>query len=266
MPTYKESRFPFLLGTTLNIVLIVAVLVYGSVESQRLSFGATTAARPVWEVLSFALLCGAAASATIEILKRVFGLRGVYQRRQARLWLDARGEGAYDALLYAMGTRSGAEQGTFNLPNEQLAALVSTAADAALSTAADTAPKDEEPTESGVPLLAALARMSSKEVIDAAGAMRTREPNPQEGRLAVTLAQQVRAGVDQLQITLGERWRRYVQSAAVWISGAYGIALARATVEPLTGEGRFVIAAVILGGPLAWLFRDLAAAVERARS
>jgi hypothetical protein len=276
-------RFALLFGIGANLALIGFALAYGAAHwtsASRAMAADESSTRAVWELLSFALLCGAASFATIEALKRILALRGYYQARQARLWLahrvydtlrssksldeaaeldDARGqlpwfgEAAWEEMLDAMGVEQDSVTRTFNLPNEQLAALVSSAADLTLNSG------------QGVHFAAALARMTPDDVYTASRAMRTRARDDDQTYPVAVVAQRIRSGVDQLQISLGERWRRYVQSAALWVAGAYGIALVHGRGFRAVDDGHLVLASVIIGGPLAWVLRDLTAVVERSR-
>jgi hypothetical protein len=140
----------------------------------------------------------------------------------------------------------------FNLPTEQLAAQVSAAADVALTTKK----------ESYAALLDALVGPLR---VDESEAKKDPRLSPEDEEMV--FAQRVRAGVDQLQISLGERWRTYIQGAALWIAGVYGIVLIHASSGSAEdrAEPRFVLAALLLGGPLTWLIRDITAVIERAR-
>ena len=80
------------------------------------------------------------------------------------------------------------------------------------------------------------------------------------------LARAARTGTDQLQIALGEQWGRAVQGAAVWVSGIWGIVLVEVTHFGAADRPAYVLAALLVGGPLSWMFHDLAAALERARA
>jgi hypothetical protein len=243
------------------------------------------------DVLWFALLCGLASLATIEILKRVFGLRGLYQRRQTELWLRGRtprnltSQDPFTELLDAMGVRvrasdtdsrmagpaSGDRNRVFNLPPTQLAAQVSAAADIALTTVQDerNAGNDRY-----------MALISS--LIGAVPSSRSKIARPSDSKAAQVRksntaavdseeadefedAQRTRAGIDQLHISLAERWRRYIQGAAVWVSGAYGIALTHAAHLASKSEPHYVLGALLLGGFFAWTIRDVTAVIERLR-
>jgi hypothetical protein len=125
----------------------------------------------------------------------------------------------------------GESKRVFNLPIEQLAGQIGAAADVALTARA------EHPA-----LISALAGEKAPEDSVA-------PPPSREDDAAYRLAQRVRAGVDQLQISVGERWRQYVQGGAIWISGLYGIGLTHAADHPVAAEPRYVLAALVLGGP-----------------
>jgi hypothetical protein len=69
---------------TANALLIAGVVVYGltHVDGEHLS-GASMSGQAS-NLLWFAILCGLGAAATIEVLKRILGFRGMYQLRQTR--------------------------------------------------------------------------------------------------------------------------------------------------------------------------------------
>jgi hypothetical protein len=77
------------------------------------------------------------------------------------------------------------------------------------------------------------------------------------------LAQRARAAIDSLQLSVGERWRRSVQASAVLVAGLAGLLIQLA--HPSDSRWLYVLSATLIGGPLAWTIRDLAAAIERWR-
>jgi hypothetical protein len=153
-------------------------------------------------------------------------------------------------LLVLMGSPDDDdERRLFNLPAGQLAAQIGLASDIAYGR-----PEDYRT------LILGLTRGTP--ALDAQSSGPPYEPNTD---LAFQVGQRIRTGVDQLQISLTERWRRYVQGAALWISGVYGIALVHAADFPSRTESRYVLAALVLGGSFAWIARDIAAVLERSR-
>jgi len=87
----------------------------------------------------------------------------------------------------------------------------------------------------------------------------------EEVELRLELAHLIRGGLDQLQVSIGERWRHYARATAAWLSGA--LALIMSYVVHLSPGVRTVsvLSALILGGFFSWLARDLVAVVERIR-
>lgn len=71
--------------------------------------------------------------------------------------------------------------------------------------------------------------------------------------------------LEQLQIRVGNRWRHYVRATAAWVAGALGLAIAYWGPGDVLVSRATPIAALAVGGFLAWLARDLTAAVERWR-
>ena len=125
-------------GST-NAVLIGLVVLYAiALAGGDVGFdGLRPVSDQIVDLMWFVMLCGLAAFATIEILKRIFGLRGLFQGSLTRTWLRDRGDAsgiAFLQLCRAMGSyRAPDTKRVFNLPTEQLAAQVSSAADRALT-------------------------------------------------------------------------------------------------------------------------------------
>jgi hypothetical protein len=224
----------------------------------------------VGELLLFALFCGLAAYATVEIIKRFFDVRGILQRRETMGWLMRRCPSARTAieakkeLLDSMGLVDAApaeERRIFNLPAEQLSAQISAAADLALM--------PRTLVSSRFRLLA--AALAGGVIGEHAVEPRPDEPGRPEPVFAewvkddAVLAQRVRAGIDQLQIALGDVWKTGVQGAAIWIAGLFGVALIQSNTFTHVAGGVYMVSSLVLGGPIAWAVRDLAAAAEHAR-
>jgi hypothetical protein len=248
---------PAVFAGWINIALIGFILVFSLVVAGgRIGFDdSRQVSEQTGDLLSFASLCGLSAFATIEILKRIFGLRGAFQERQTRNWLEQRymTDGfAFHQLLHAIGVAQPDDvRRVFNLATERLAAQISDAADRALA----------EPDDYG----ALLEALTGKSADHGAPDDKPGGTEADQRRAEFLRSQRVRTGIDQLQISLGERWRLYVQGAALWISGAYGIALIHASKVDDGAEARYVLAALLLGGMIAWIARDVVALVERAR-
>jgi hypothetical protein len=282
----RASRFDFRLPDVVNVVLIAIVLLYVLVrawreKSFRLQTGSISAQAS--DLLWFALACGLLSFATIESVKRLTPLRAMYHERITRQWLQTRFErirreptdgselkdrtesqttestdrtSPFQQLVAAMGIEPDDRRRVFNLPSEQLAAQISAAADLALTSEDDrytnflaSVTKDERdlPSEDREP--------SSENA----------PPPERDEEDELRRAQQARIGLDQLQVALRDRWRRYLWGAGLWISGAYGIGLAFAGHRETIEGPRHVLAALVLGGVVAAVARDLTAIVERLR-
>lgn len=163
----------------------------------------------------------------------------------------------------------------FDLPTEQLCAQIGIAADQAMSRPNDYAELLLALTgPAGLKRIDVLAPPSivfpDGQIVRERGREDLDEENtafePDENDMAYPLvAQGVRAGVDMLQISLGQRWRRGIQWSAVVVSGILGVIGAFLLGEPVTAQVLLGVSALVLGGSFAWLARDLVAIVERAR-
>lgn len=260
-------RLTWALTTAVAFGALLTQLIVG--EAPDLGSGAV--ADQVRDLLWFCLLCGVSAFATIEIIKRLTSVRGHIQLALAGEWLmtrlrvdDAKRlpyRAPLDELRDAVGTRgswprdrkdpapermSSDLERVFNLQTEQAVAQVSRAGDRALAD-----PKRFQSLLIG--LMQDVPRSLSRNEGD-----RERENSFHD-------AQRVAAGVDQLQIVLGEHWRRLAQGTAVWMSGAYGLGFAWAVGVTESALLYYELGALVIGGMLAWVVRDLYAVIERLR-
>ena len=246
------------------VAVAVGVLLTQLIVREAPDLGRGEVSDQVRDLLWFCLLCGVSAFATIEIIKRLTSIRGRIQLALASEWLRSRTSAgdAYelpsaallDELRDAVGA-SGSEwrgwkdlERIFNLQTEQAVAQVSRAGDRALAD-----PKRFQLLLMGLMQDAPRPRSVSKDERD------------QEREDAFHDAQRVAAGVDQLQIVLGEHWRRLVQGTAVWMSGAYGLGFAWAVGAAESSLLYYELGALLIGGMLAWVVRDLYAVIERLR-
>jgi hypothetical protein len=156
----------------------------------------------------------------------------------------------------------------FDLPTEQLCALLSTAADYALTSPHENAE-----------LLLAFSGPTGLGNIDRVAPPRglynnfwiDRSPaddetsDPHDDAALGMLAHSVRSGLDVLQASIGQQWSRAVRTWAVAISGVLGAVIVLFIRLSPPERILFALAALLLGGFFAWLFRDLTAVVERAR-
>ena len=207
---------------------------------------------------------------------------------------------AWADLLQAMGVQHRARDvlELFDLPIEQLAAQISAASDVALrapqeyerllvalvgehrrqdinklkaETGAAAAPIRDGGAEPHGPAFDPLRRRRRGRPPEP----RTEEPRGPEDRNRLldrldetrgAVAQQLQAGIDTLQVSVGQRWRRWIRTLALITTVAIaGLTLAQTTIHE-EAKAAFVLAALLLGGFFSWMTRDLVAVVERLRS
>lgn len=255
-----------------NLAALAALLVYAITRGAEagVDLHAGSVGAQVGDLLGFATLCGLLAYATVELVKRLTPVRASVNVAVVEEWLGwlefrysvvherhrlvAESHDAPERLfegdlrpllLGALGTRS--VRGTFDLPPERLVAQIATALDVALF----------EP-KLYAPLLAAVAGLP----LDAPDLPSDEDTEPLGGHEA----QQLRLSLDDLQTTLTQSWRGIIQGAVVWIAGAYGVLASFASGLSGTNQARYLLAALILGGPIAWAIRDLTAVIGRLRS
>ena len=202
------------------------------------------------QLVGIIVVSGISSMAIVQIFKSLLGLRGLYQERQLKQWFVQQPDGSsgYIEFRMALTAADASDRGIrylFDLPIDQLCAQVSGAADVALAS----------PAQFGA-FLRCLAGERAFSIDAGSGAEEDRQ---------IRLSHYVRAGIDQLQVSVGHRWRRYVRSAAVGLSGLIGIAIVEASLVPTRQRGLDILAALLVGGFVAWFARDVAALVERLR-
>lgn len=211
----------------------------------------------VQDLLWFAFLSALAAFATLELVKRLTRVRGLLQREAAYRWFKQRHALSDFRTLFAflrLDSRGQGGRQFFDLPAEQVAAQVSAAADAALlgrrrgllpTTWLGLEPEPPRPSK---------PRPRTE-------TSRVAEPEADE----LLDAQRVRTAIDQLQIAMGDTWRRYCQGTAFVLAAVYGVGFVRIGSVSGAEHPRYVIVGAIVGGAAAWVIRDLTAIIEKAR-
>lgn len=247
-----------------------------------------------WSLIGFAIVIGAASTATVQMLKQFLPVRAALQRQWVMQWIgdrcavealwadwlerqnipkegssakaisDAQSTAAAEELEAALlgGFAKQDLQHVFDLAIEHLCAQVSSAADFALS----------QP-ERYAELLLALAGPAKLESIDVLappvsvtdGHILRQRGKPDSDRPFAVLAEGTRAGIDLLQISVGQKWRRTVRASAVLLSGLFGAFGALLVHQSLSSRLLYTLAALVFGGFFAWVIRDLTAIAERLR-
>ena len=315
-------RFVRLLGAVLGnlfpLVVTLLLLAWSFILLSRPNSSPGSLGRPLLglppESLGFrlagaALFAGLSAAAILEVAKRLIGLRGMYQQRQIKLWLQERSS-RYDATSGTYAFRDDEETAEWDegetaewrarhrrphielerlvgvLTDDDLHAMRSHARSPGASDAAAPRVGDALSRYSTTRRLARFYDLPIEQLsaqIYAAMDVAVREPErfpavmkavtgmgigevlPNSGRSAIEVAQAVRAGVDALHIDVGEGWRNYVRGTAIWLSGSVGLVTVLWSDVNGRDAGAYMLSSLLLGGFLAWVLRDLAAAVERWR-
>lgn len=287
--------------STFLLAYLAAVVLAGTVLVGFLSSRIAVTREPFdllshrsWSLIGFAIVIGAASAATVQMLKQFLPVRAALQQRWVMEWIgdrcavetlwadwlegqkipkegatakaisDAQSTAAAGELESALlgGFAKGDLRRVFDLAVEHLCAQFSSAADFALS----------QP-ESYAELLLALAGPTKLASIDKLappvsvvdGRILRQRGKPESDQPFVLLAEGTRAGIDLLQISVGQRWRRTVRGAAVLLSGLFGAFGALLVNQTLASRLLYTLAALVFGGFFAWVIRDLTAIAERLR-
>lgn len=83
--------------------------------------------------------------------------------------------------------------------------------------------------------------------------------------LLANIVDAIQKGIDSMQVSVGQRWRRYVRMYAMVLSGLVAMLIAVQIEVPGETKSAFVVTALCTGGFFAWFTRDLVAVVERLR-
>lgn len=180
---------------------------------------------PVIELAGFGLIDLSGKWAVMEVLT-VAGVVGSHDVRSS-----LRSRRSFGTILEGLLV--------FDLPIEQLTAQVAEAADKAL----------ENPKK--YPALTFVLLGDSFE--------------PGSKQEPVAAADNIRRHLDLFQISIGQRWRRYISASALALSGL--VSLAITATSPDYSSGFFItsVGAVFIGGFISWVIRDIAAGIERWR-
>jgi hypothetical protein len=258
-----------LLAGAFPFAVIGAIVALGLVWELRGGRTITPPATLAAQLFGVSVVAGVASMATVQVVKSLLGIRGLYQWRQVKAWFGRPPHGSdkgFTEFLGALGAAGTNDQQAlrylFDLPIELVCAQVSGAADVAMA--------DPQRFRAFLECLAGESEFSRFKKSEQAG------PNPsppaQAGSPAgdgadaqIQLSHYVRTGIDRLQVSVGYRWRTYIRATAVWLSGLIGIAIVEVSHPPSRERGLYILASVLVGGFVSWFARDFVAAVERLR-
>jgi hypothetical protein len=267
--TFSRDRIiRLLLAGAFPTVLIAVIVAFGLVLELRGGRAVTSPATLAAELIGVSVVVGVAGMAVVQVVKSLLGIRGLYQRRQVRGWFTREhlGEEGYQQFLKALGAAgAGGPQALdylFDLPIELVCAQVSGAADVALAD-----PKSFQAFLECLAGQAAVAGVTTQEK-SGSGSLRSDESDPalaDHADAQIRLSHYIRTGIDQLQVSVGHRWRTYTRATAMWVSGLIGIAIVEVSHPPTRERGLYVLSSVLVGGFISWFVRDVVAVVERLR-
>jgi len=263
----RERLTRLFLAGAFPLAVIAAIVAVGLVMQLQGGQVITSPVTLAAQLIGVSVVVGVAGMALVQVIKALLGVRGLYQRRQVRGWFARapQGEIGYQQLMIALGAAgtSGAQalNYLFDLPIELVCAQVSGAADVALG--------DPRSFRAFLQCLAGDAAV--------AGIMKPErsDDDPQSGKsdsaraddaeAQIRLRHYVRTGIDQLQVSVGHRWRTYVRATAMWVSGLIGVAIVQVSHPPTKERGLYILSSVLVGGFVSWFARDVVAVVERLR-
>ncbi|MGY1698001.1 hypothetical protein ACI780_24165 [Geodermatophilus sp. SYSU D00814] len=288
-----------LLGNLFPLIATLALLVWSIVLLSRSSLTPQSASEPLLnqapaslglQLTGAALFAGFSAAAILEVTKRLAGLRGIYQRRQIKLWLNERSPRVNDEPRPDQQ-----ESRLAQLELERLAGILTGAEFKALSaeplsyrrhslafrrrfdglsrysTSRRIARFYDLPIERLAAQLYAAMDVAAQEperyfeLMTAVTGMHLPELYKGSERAETEIAQAIRAGVDSMHTDVGEGWKNYVRGTAIWLSGAVGFIIVQLTGVESRAAGMYVLSALVLGGFFSWSVRDAAATIERWR-
>ncbi|MGR6962974.1 hypothetical protein ACU610_00690 [Geodermatophilus sp. URMC 61] len=262
-----------LLFSGLAVAIVAGIIV--ALPLVDVSSGVANPAPSGWVALLVIMGSGVAAMISIEIVRRLVPIRGIYQRRAVSRLL---GGAVTSGSPYGLR----AELAWYDVPLEQLIAQMGGIAEKELlALEADSGSSD---TRQVPALLGALTKMEEMQLttsmpvpaptLPSQYSIRRRrdEPMTMEYREVPGDEAEVRArleaALDELQIVIGARWRRCLRLSGCLLAACITYIAIAVAYYP-QGDGAallpFLPSAFILGGFISWLARDLVAAVERWR-
>lgn len=267
-----------------SILSIALIVVLAAVVVLPIVLGQSFFPPEPGRALAAAFVSGLIACSALELGKRLFGLRGWFQRSSIVRWFyaqtasedselaakkggprtarfDTKAFAEFEAVVGLSGpthdrerlprqSRSTATE-FYGMPIEQLSSQLARAGEHAL------ARPGEYPS-----LLRVLAPGVADRYIESALDDEASE-DPIRRKLVDSIAGAIESQVDLFQIIVGRRWRRFITLASIVIAGGAGYLIAMATEDG--GWAAVAVLSVFVGGLTAWTLRDLMALIERAR-
>jgi hypothetical protein len=248
--------------------VIGAIVALGLVLELRGGRTITPPATLAAQLFGVSVVAGVASMATIQVVKSLLGIRGLYQWRQVAVWFERPpyGTKGFTELLKALGAVGTNDRHElrylFDLPIELVCAQVSGAADVAMA--------DPQRFQTFLECLAGEGEVSRFKKSKQADQNSLQSGQPglpirDDTDAQIRLSHYVRTGIDRLQVSVGYRWRTYIRATALWLSGLIGIAIVEVSHPPFRERGLYILASVLVGGFVSWFARDVVAAVERLR-
>jgi hypothetical protein len=261
------------------LLIVVTIVVAATVSLESFSFDAIAPeAKPaIGTIIGIVAVAGVGACAVVEAAKRLLAVRGLFQAHALYDWMRLRATAgnprdAFSQLIAVMGipSKRGVYQveqpvasrrptdpfviELFDVPMEQLAAQLAQAASYALNHRADNGA-----------LLHVIAGIPEVGIKDPSRekTQDTKEPALDGSAAADAASFRAQQSVDNFQIVIGRRWRRWLTVAAMMVSGLLGSALAIALLEQ--GFVLAILLSIFGGGLIAWTTRDLTAGIARWR-
>jgi hypothetical protein len=242
MSRWIRGRWDRLAGAA-TLFGVVVLIVASLIDSHRLVDRHSVSGH-VGDALAFVALCGVGAYAVVEIGKRLTSARARFQFATTRSWMMDNDQQEF-------------KDGPSRLSDDLRRALSLGVPDFWRAASASSMNVFAAPPEVLVAQLA--SRLENVQL--------ERETEGPRATSLSEFSQQAddRLRLDQLQLTLSLGWRRCVQSASVVAAALVALVLATGMSASGSEQLRLITLGTLLGGPAAWLIRDIVAAIEKLR-
>lgn len=222
-----RALFSVAFPIVMTAMIVVLDLVFRGAHYVRLS-----------TLVAVTILSGVASMIIIETVKRLLPVRAWYQKPLVTRFMPTTADPV--AMTGARLRRyAGGVGSVYNLPTEQMIAQVAARRRLEQEIVARNAAASATP----------------------AGAIAPAEPDVSD----LDHEQDDAQLFNQIHVLVAGRWRHYVRTTAVWLSGAVALLLTSIHVSGIPDSRSLPIAALIFGGFVAWFARDITAVVERNR-